>query len=120
MANLGNIKMKSVDLIDAITRNLKQHKVDVAEARVDRRDAIATEFKKEVSKMKKNGLYQPDTHFSFDRVSDYTKDYTRALSMLRDGIEEEVELNEHQYDKLVLDNWGWTEDFKMSNKSYKS
>ena len=59
-----------------------------------------------------------DTYIHLTVPMDQTKDYERVISMLKSSISDEIELNEEDYTKFVLDTWDWTNQFRTSNSTY--
>ena len=57
-------------------------------------------------------------YFDLDAPTSHAEEYKRAIAMLEMDIDEEVELTEGEFDRYVLDNWRWKNDFKMSNTKY--
>lgn len=49
---------------------------------------------------------------------DRTKDYDRVIAMLEMSVEDEVELEEHDFDRYVLDNWEWKDLAYSTNSQY--
>jgi len=50
----------------------------------------------------------------------YESSYTRAIRMLELSVENEIELDLHDFDQLVQDEWQWKISFDTSNAAYKS
>lgn len=50
--------------------------------------------------------------------SNHLKEYDRAILMVDQSLDVEVELSEEDYSKYIQDNWNWTRDFLTSNSSY--
>jgi hypothetical protein len=49
---------------------------------------------------------------------DHSKDYDRAISMMRSSVYDEVRLSVDEYDAYVLNNWEWKNNFINSNSFY--
>lgn len=45
-------------------------------------------------------------------------DYTRALEMLDFEVGEEVVLHQQEFAQLVLDDWGWKQQFRTTGMGY--
>ena len=48
----------------------------------------------------------------------YLADYDRALSMLAMSVDPQVTLQAHEFQQLVLDEWGWKQEFVRSTSMY--
>ena len=46
--------------------------------------------------------------------------YTRAIRMLELSVEDVIEIEEHIFNQLVLDEWGWKQQFTAMSALYKS
>lgn len=49
---------------------------------------------------------------------DHTKDYDNAIEMLRWTNEKTIELDQKQFRQYVQDDWGWREQWLLSNTAY--
>jgi hypothetical protein len=45
-------------------------------------------------------------------------EYDRALAMLQMSVNAEVTLQEHEFQQLVMDEWGWKREFQAITSSY--
>jgi hypothetical protein len=50
--------------------------------------------------------------------TNHLKEYDRAILMVDQSLDIEVELSEEDYSKYIQDNWSWTREFYTSNSSY--
>lgn len=58
--------------------------------------------------------------FAVAAPKDQTGDYDRIISMFQWSTDKIIELSETEFSRYVLDNWAWTEDFKLSNSYYSN
>ena len=49
---------------------------------------------------------------------DHTEDYDREILMLKMEIEAVITLTAGEFDRYVMDNWGWKASFTTSNAPY--
>lgn len=49
---------------------------------------------------------------------DHTDDYDRMVAMLELSEDEEFELDENEFNSYVRDDWGWKQDFLVTNTAY--
>lgn len=54
------------------------------------------------------------------KPSSYEESYTRAIRMLELSVEDVIELEEHIFNQLVLDEWTWKQSFVATGSLYKS
>ena len=57
-------------------------------------------------------------HFSLQQPVDQTKEYDRAIRMLEMSSDTTVELEEHDFQQYVMDDWAWKQQFLASNSAY--
>lgn len=50
---------------------------------------------------------------------DHIKEYDRLIKMIELTDEEHIELNEHEFDQYVNDEWAWKQDFTLSTQKYQ-
>jgi hypothetical protein len=59
-----------------------------------------------------------DLYFQLPEPEDHTADYTREIRMLELETRTTVILSTREFDQLVMDNWGWSENFAMTSSVY--
>lgn len=69
-----------------------------------------------LEKLKTNPVESTYIHLTIP--SNHLKEYDRAILMVDQSLDIEVELSEEDYSKYIQDNWTWTRDFYTSNSSY--
>jgi hypothetical protein len=72
-------------------------------------------------KMAKTGLLE---EFKFKAMplmpTSYEGNYTKAIRMLELSIDATIDVEEHIFNQLVLDEWGWKQQFTALSTSYKT
>jgi len=120
--NAGNlmngVKLTKGELLENVKANLDKHNVDVAEALSLRRETIAKSFEKQLKEIEFDVDFQPKEHLSFPMPKDHSEDYKKAIRMIEMTTDEVIELTESQFDKLVMDNWGWKSDLIATSSVY--
>lgn len=115
---MNGVKLTKEELLSNVTQNLDKHKIDVAEALKLRRETIAKSFEKQLKEMEFDVDFQPKEHLSFPMPKDHSEDYEKAIRMIEMTTDEVIELTESQFDKLVMDNWGWKSDLIATSSVY--
>jgi len=110
------IKVNKVDLIQILEKNRKEHRAIFEEALEGYKKAIIAELERRLVRAKKGKII--DHIINVQQPTDQTKDYDRALGMLKMSLENEVELTEQDYRSYVLDDWNWKSQFLASNAFY--
>ncbi len=115
---MNSVKLTKEELLSNVIANLDKHKIDVSDALKLRRETIAKSFKKQLEEMEWDVDFQPKEHLSFPMPKDHSEDYKKAIRMIEMTTDEVIELSESQFDKLVMDNWGWKSDLIATSSVY--
>jgi hypothetical protein len=130
------VRVNKAALLEKVKANLDQHKKDYEQACKDYADearavlaeklaAIQAEFKKVAEAVEKGGLKPAKVALSMDLISvrltvpeSHEKDYLKAVAMLEMSTQDEVELEQDDFSRLVMDEWGWKEAFRETVAFY--
>ena len=95
----------------------------------DKLDEAVEDYKKAVKKVAEENLVLANTgnldsiakiKFIPNKPVSYESSYARAIRMLELSVDTEIELELHDFDQLVQDEWQWKQAFTTSNSTYKS
>jgi hypothetical protein len=114
---LNDSKVKKDELLETIKANLDKHVADVKEALELRQSAMSDYFVAEVEKLT-NESYQPKESICFPLPTDSSKDYKKAIKMIEMTQDVIIELNEEQFDRLVMDEWEWKHSLVSTSAVY--
>lgn len=118
---MRNVKIEKRRLLDTIKENLNKHVNDYNESVED--------YKVLVLKINQNNLKLAKTGdiAKFRDIKgipaapqSYESSYQRAIKMLEFEVEDVVEIDETTFNQLVLDEWGWKDNFVAASAFYKS
>jgi hypothetical protein len=117
---MNSVKMNRYELLTIVKQNATKHVADYDEAVAD--------YKVGVLKVAKANLKIANTSdlekFTFQKMPpapmNYADNYNRAIRMLELSVEEIIEVEEHIFNQLVLDEWGWKQQFVAQSSLYKS
>ena len=115
---LNSSKVKKHELLDVLKSNLDKHTNDVGELLELRREEMQEYFSVNLQKMEKDSEYNPEENINFRMPVDSSKDYKKAIRMIEMTQDEVIELNEEQFDRLVMDNWDWKEQLVLTSSMY--
>lgn len=115
-------------LLEIVRENLAKHLSDYAESVQDHLKAMVkiAEHNKKVAlkNLKQCKAEKIDDLQSFKgalpKPSSYEKEYNRAIRMLELSVEENITVEEDVFNQLVLDEWGWKNNFVGTMALYKS
>lgn len=117
---MRSVKMNRLELLKIVKENAIKHVADYDEAVED--------FKVGVIKVAKANLKIANSgdilKFNFQRMPatpvNYADNYSRAIRMLELSVEDVIELEEHIFNQLVLDEWAWKQAFVAQSALYKT
>lgn len=118
---MKSVKMNRLELLNIVKDNAAKHLVDYDESVIDFKVLVAKLAKinlklantgdlKEIAKMKR---------IPQEPVA-YADNYNRAIRMLELSVEDTIEIEEHIFNQLVLDEWTWKQSFVATGAMYKS
>jgi hypothetical protein len=112
------IKVEKQRLIDTVTENRAEHRGQFLEAQQVYRERVIEELDKRLREVR-NG--SPITlGFRLPEPVDYTRYYDEALAGLDWEVEDQVYLSQDEFNRLVLNNWEWKQNFAATSLSYLS
>ena len=110
------ISVKKQELVDAVTKNFKEHRGIFEQAQKGYREALIKEIDgmladaragREVSRM-----------IMLEAPQDHSRDYQRTLKMLEMCTADIVYVDEKEFAMYVMDDWQWKRDWFMNATSY--
>jgi len=118
---MKSVKMNRLELLKIVKDNAVKHLVDYDESVVD--------FKVLVAKLAKTNLKLANTGdlkeiAKMKRIPQepvaYADNYNRAIRMLELSVEDTIDIEEHIFNQLVLDEWTWKQAFVATGAMYKT
>ena len=117
---MQSVKMNRLELLKIVKENAVKHVADY--------DQSVEDYKAAVIKVAKANLKVANTgeleKLVFQRMPatpvNYADNYTRAIRMLELSVEDTIDVEEHIFNQLVLDEWGWKQAFVAQSAMYKS
>lgn len=121
---MHSVKVKVKDLLLKVKENKEKHKLEYESALDFYREAAIEKVANLLDKLKKENNEQEflKTNLSISLVKpvQFLSEYDRAIAMLEATTDKIVELDQHQFDSLWLDNWAWKDTFQTSTMSYNN
>ena len=115
---MNGVKIKKYELLEALRENLEAHKDDVAEALELRREEMLSYFEEQIVKLNRDNEYQPKEVIKFPVPEDNSKEYEKVIRMVEMTQDDVIELDEDQFDKLVMDNWNFKQALLETSAFY--
>jgi hypothetical protein len=113
---MKSVNVNKAELLRKITENREKHRSTFLEALESYRIMVIKELEKSIEDAKKGRKIR--TFLSLVEPMDHTRDYDRVIALLTMAVGTAIELDERDFDRYVLDNWEWKEQFLASTMSY--
>lgn len=113
---MQNIKVDKAELISTLEANRTKHRQIFEEACEGYQKAVIKELETQL-KRARAGIRQT-MQIIIPAPIDQTKEYDRAIAMLKMSVDKEVELSERDFQCYVLDDWDWKMNFLASSRHY--
>ena len=110
------IKTEKQRLIDTITTNRAEHRSQFLEAQQVYRNRVIEELDKRLAAARSGDKI--NVHISLPTPVDYTEEYDQALAALDWEVEDHVFLSQTEFNRLVLNDWEWRQNFAANSLSY--
>ncbi len=121
--SIGNVrvKVKRDELLKILHINLEAHKKAHQEAVKGWELEVVSACEQLIATAEEGKLKDLKPIFKHGaRPASHAKEYERVSAMLRHHTEEDIELDERNFDQYVNDNWEWKEQWSTSNAGYRS
>ena len=115
---MHTVKINKAALLAKMKTNREAHKAEYDAACVEYRRAVVQELKDMLGAAVAGGTIKRAVK-SPEPVS-YVSSYDQVIAMLEMSIDDVIELDNHQFNQYVLDEWNWKEAVKFSNSAYLS
>jgi len=118
---MNSVKMNRLELLKIVKENATKHVADYDEAVADYKLAVVKLAKTNLKLANTGELEQIRKIKNLPQSpQNYADNYSRAIRMLELSVEEIIEVEEHIFNQLVLDEWGWKQQFVAQSALYKS
>jgi len=117
---MNSVKMNRLNLLGIVKENKEKHIKEYAESVEDYKVAVLKITQVNAKMAKTADLEQFKFKTIPSKPTSYEDNYTRAIRMLELSVEEIIDVEEHIFNQLVLDEWGWKQQFTAMAATYKS
>lgn len=115
---MNEIVVKKADLRAIVQKNRDAHRAIFEEAVAGYRTQSVAILEDHIARIRAGKVVRVSVVLPFPE--DHTRDYDRVLAMLDMDLQEEIELEEHDFAQYVQDDWSWKRQFLFSNSSYST
>lgn len=118
---MNSVNIDRARLEEIVRENLVKHMVQYEEAVVDYK-ALVLKITQHNLKVAKTGDMVEFKNFKSlpSAPVSYKDSYNRAIRMIELSVDTIIELEEHIFNQLVLDEWDWKHQFVGATMSYKA
>lgn len=115
---IAHVKVSRVELLETLRKNREQHVKDYEVAKIKYRETAISQLETMLQDAKAGRKF--DTVVLAPKPSKYTDSYDRAIRMLEMSKDDLIELTDHEFKMLVMDEWNWSRDFTSNTKLYSN
>lgn len=118
---MNSVKINRLMLLNIVRENKEKHMKEF--------DRAVYDFKLAVLKISQENLKLAEEQdiTTIGRIKSipplpvsYAKSYDKAIRMLELSVDDTIELQSHDFEQLVQDEWQWKQSFSTMNSTYKS
>lgn len=113
---MERVKVNKAELLKILETNRGKHRQIFEEACDGYQKAVVRELESQL-KRAKEGIRRSIV-ISIPAPIDQTREYDRAIAMMKMSVEAEVLLTELDFRCYVLDDWDWKQKFLTSSRAY--
>ncbi len=118
---MRHVNLNRDELLGIVRKNKEKHIKEYDESVKDYIKAALKLAQDNLAKAKSKDLNEISTIKSLpSKPVSYEDSYTRAIRMLELSVDDVIELEEHIFNQLVLDEWQWKNQFITASAMYKS
>lgn len=103
-------------LLKKIKENRESHRKTFEEAFEGWKNRVLEELEKAMYDAKFGRDFR--TYFNLPQPEDHTPEYDAVIDQITWSEQDTIELDFHQFDQFVRDDWGWKQDFLSNTSMY--
>jgi hypothetical protein len=110
------LKFDRCKLLQALKDNRMKHAHELTQANAEYRKRAEKELNNQLCACRDGDEF--NLHFKLTKPESHLDSYDEAISMIEFAQDIQIELNQSQYKKYVLDKWEWQQSFGMTKTMY--
>lgn len=115
---LSTVLVKREEVLEAVRGNRENHRAKFEAAMEGYRDRVIQRLEEHIDRIKNNDPEK--VYISLPLPEDHTDDYDRVIHQLEWSLDDELVLNEQEFNTYIRDQWGWQEAFAQTYTMYTS
>lgn len=113
---MKTVTVKKTDLVEALKSNLEKHTKQLAIIKDERKSEMIEALRKLLDDLAADG--EGPENLRFPLPADHRDDYERAIRMAEMSVDDNIELDQQEFNQYVMDNWLWKTDFLRTALAY--
>lgn len=114
---MNTVKIKRVDLLAKLKENREAHVSGYADAVEGWKVTVEKSLKDALKVLKKEGKFNGVYH---NAPIDNKKDYDKAITKFEMSVDDVIELEDHEFNQYVMDEWQWKSQVFGVNNAYSA
>jgi len=110
---MQQIRVNKTELLETLEQNRTDHQTIYQEAVAGFRAKVLAELEEQIEALR-DGDSVKDVTLRRMAPRDYTRNYDRAIGMIKMSVDEHIVLEENDFAQYVQDDWDWQAQF-LSN-----
>ncbi|MCZ6654841.1 MAG: hypothetical protein O7D91_17670 [Planctomycetota bacterium] len=115
---MQKVTVRKSELLEALKENRAQHRKIFEEACEGFRVEACRLLKQKLDDAKEGRRI--NLSFSLTQPVDQTREYDQVIRMCEMSLDDQIELENHEFQQFVMDRWDWRDQFLMSNSRYSA
>ena len=121
--SLGYVRVKRTKALETIKENAAKHKADFEEAVEGYKVKLVEHFERCIVATQST-IGTKEVLPTFKRMPEaplsHLEEYEKHISMLEWATSENIDMNQQEFEQLIMDKWHWKEKFAHTNAFYAS
>lgn len=113
---MTSMTMKRESLIEIIKKNRDEHRDTFLEAQKSYREEVIAALDKMLSDARMGNKIK--RQITLPEPEDHTKEYDAIILMLEMCVSDTIEVDSHEFQQYVMDEWGWKRNWIENTASY--
>lgn len=115
---MESVVVDKAKLLEKLKENRELHKREYDEAVIKHRDEVITELQKRLRDIEAGEKI--DLSFNLPTPREFLDSFDEAIAMLEWEQGETVELEQHDFQRYVMNKWEWRQQFQASTALYNA
>ena len=116
---MDKINVNREELLETLQSNQAAHIAEYEKALQARQETIEERLEELSLDVREAGQAAIPETISFPMPECQKAEYEKAIRKLEMSVDEVIELDDLEFDQLVMDNWGWKRKFAATTASYR-